>query len=49
MADADDEDSAEELERLLLRVAKVLHELADEIASRYFQPADRPQQMVRFS
>ena len=49
VADADDEDSAEELERLLLRVAQVLHELADEIASRYFQPADRPQQMVRFS
>lgn len=49
VADADDEDSARELERLLLRVAKLLTGLADEIASRYFQPADRPQQMVRFS
>ena len=49
VADADDEDSVQELERLLLRVANVLHGLADEIAARYFQPADRPQQMVRFS
>jgi len=49
IADADDEDSAQELERLLLRVARLLAELGGEIASRYFQPADRPQQMVRFS
>jgi len=49
VADADDEESALELERLLLRVAGLLTSLADEIASRYFQPADRPQQMVRFS
>jgi uncharacterized circularly permuted ATP-grasp superfamily protein/uncharacterized alpha-E superfamily protein len=49
IADAADEDAAQELERLLVRVARVLHELADEIAARYFQPADRPQQMVRFS
>jgi len=49
VADADDEDSLQELERLLLRVAGLLTGLADDIAARYFQPADRPQQMVRFS
>jgi uncharacterized circularly permuted ATP-grasp superfamily protein/uncharacterized alpha-E superfamily protein len=49
VADADDEDAALELERLLKRVATTLASLADEMATRYFQPADRPQQMVRFS
>jgi uncharacterized alpha-E superfamily protein len=49
VADADDEDSARELERLLVRVTALLSSLAEEIAARYFQPADRPQQMVRFS
>jgi len=49
VADADDEDAALELERLLARVATTLASLADEIATRYFQPADRPQQMVRLS
>lgn len=49
VADADDEHAAQELERLLVRVATALTSLADEIAARYFQPADQPQQMVRFS
>jgi uncharacterized circularly permuted ATP-grasp superfamily protein/uncharacterized alpha-E superfamily protein len=49
VADPEDEDAALELERLLTRVAASLTGLAHEIATSYFQPADRPQQMVRFS
>jgi uncharacterized circularly permuted ATP-grasp superfamily protein/uncharacterized alpha-E superfamily protein len=49
VADVSEPRALQELDAVLLRVAGSLTSLADEIASRYFQPADRPQQMVRFS
>jgi len=42
-------DAAAVLDTMLARVATLLTGIADEVALRYFQPADRPQQMVRFS